>query len=115
VGRSVPSDDPLLSGSALRFEAADETHPTITPDRSPSAVNPFFRTFMDANANHGNLIGLGDPTAAATHYTATLQESYNDALTSAVIYLTLPDGRVLRYLESIYTASWAIMPPDMDG
>lgn len=88
--------------SALDFTgyALDET------DNSPE--DPF-SGFLNTNKQHGIIMGIGVPIAPAESYSMTVQDSYNDTLSSIVGYLTLPDGRVVRYLEDIYISSWLCM------
>jgi hypothetical protein len=89
-------------GSALDFtgyamDAADQ-----------SREDPFSR-FLTANRQHGIIMGMGAATATATYYDMTVQDSYHDSVSSAVNYMTLPDGRAIRYQEDIYTSGWLCM------
>ncbi len=118
------SEGRTLQGPALRFiTPTDATEASIpaTPSQSLAerdASDDPFGSFLDENGDHGILIGLGNPTEAATIYAAMVQDTYNDTLSSAVSYMALPDGRVIRYLEDIYTSGWLCMlckAPDLQS
>jgi hypothetical protein len=109
IGRTDPNGERAMGGSALRFDPDASPSFPLTPLPIDSTVDLVFRDFLTEQAGHGILIGLGEPLAPAEHYDATIQESYSDSLASVVTYLTLPDDRVMRYEESIYSAHWALL------
>jgi hypothetical protein len=74
-----------------------------------------FREFLSENAEHGIINKLGWATAPGTTYEATVQDSCNDTFYNAVSYISLPDNRVVRYLEDIYDASWLCMTCQGEG
>lgn len=98
-------------GSAVRFSNGQEIRQQGDPNQpAPSDHYEADHVFVEVrNSGHGAVIGLGKATAAATTYYATVQDTYHDTLNSAVIYMTMPDERNIRYLEDIYTSGWACL------
>ncbi len=110
VFRTTPDGPNAITGSAVRFDMADEAAPTpgLTPlptRRAPRTGT--FDQFLNTNRQHGILIGLGAPTAPETRYEATVQDSYNDTLDNPISYMSLPDDRIISYWENIYSSSWS--------
>jgi hypothetical protein len=57
------------------------------------------------------LLSLGWAKAEATPYTATVQDSYAGSFGSLIAYMTLPDGRIIRYYNDNTVPFWNVVKP----
>lgn len=90
-----------LAQSALAFP------PLPDAPRREYPRDPVFDPLL--SSGHGIIIGIGAQTEPATAYEMTVQDSYNDTLYDSVSYMSLPDGRVIRFLTDIYDSAWMCM------
>jgi hypothetical protein len=67
------------------------------------------------NSHHALVDGLGWATGPEVHYQTPIQDSYAAMLFHPVMYLTLPDGQLIRYVTGSYGgAYWSEVELDGD-
>lgn len=107
-----------VSGPALQFQLKE--YLKWEASLNPSAQSPA-AGFYGAegllgrvrNGSHHALVdSLGWATDPQTAYQPIVQDSLNGAFVHPLVYFTLPDGAIVRFVTDLYGSQWSFIEPD---